>query len=79
MSRELTDAEYNALADEYAENPPELSGRPGFITQLRQRALVNELLDPNFARIVNAKARALSVPPAEIIQSALKGQLAEAS
>ncbi|MDR1042789.1 MAG: hypothetical protein LBL54_02665 [Clostridiales Family XIII bacterium] len=77
MSIELTDAEYEALADEYAEHPPELSGQPGFITQIRQRALVNELLDPSFARIVNAKARALSVPPAEIIQSALKGQLAK--
>jgi hypothetical protein len=70
--------EYENLADEYADNPPALSGRPGFITQFRQRELVAELLDPNYARIVNAKASALHVSPTEIIQSALKGQLAEA-
>jgi len=78
MNRELNEEEYAALADEYEKNPPELSGKPGFITQLRQRALVNELLDPNFARIVNSKARALSVSPSEVIQSALKTQMADA-
>ena len=73
----LTDEEYEALANEYAENPPELSGQHGFITQLKQRALVNELLDKNYARAVNEKARALSVSPVDVIQSALKSQMAE--
>jgi hypothetical protein len=62
MSR-LTNKEYAALAEEYEKNPPELSGKPGFITQQKQRALVNELLDPNYARIVNAKANATSMSP----------------
>jgi len=75
----LTDEEYEALADEYAKNPPELSGQSGFITQLRQRTLVNELLEPNFARIVNAKASVLKVSPSEVIQAALMGQIDVAS
>ena len=54
-----TNEEFEKLSDDHVENPPELSGQPGYLTQLRQRALVNELLDPSFARIVNAKARAL--------------------
>jgi hypothetical protein len=41
--------------------------------------LVAELLDPDYARIVNAKASALNVSPTEVIQSALRGQLAEVS
>ena len=72
----LTDKEYEALADEYEKNPPALSGQPGYLTQLRQRALVNELLEPSFARLVTAKASALSVSPSEVIQEALKVQLA---
>jgi hypothetical protein len=76
--KRLTDEEYETLADEYAQNPPSLSGQPGFITQLKQRELVVELLDPDYARIVNAKASALHVSPTEVIQSALKSQLTEA-
>ena len=71
-----TNEEFEKLSDDYHENPPELSGQPGYLTQLRQRALVNELLDPSYARIVNAKASALSVSPSEVIQEALKVQLA---
>ena len=74
--RQPINEEFEKLSDDHAENPPELSGQPGYLTQLRQRALVNELLDPGFARIVNAKASALSVSPSEIIQEALKIQLA---
>jgi hypothetical protein len=74
----LTDEEYEALTDEYAAVPPALSGHSGHITQLRQRELVAELLGPEYARIVNAKASALHVSPTEVIQSALKTQLAEA-
>jgi hypothetical protein len=74
----LSNAEYEALADEYASNPPALSGHPGLITQLKQRELVIELLGPDYAKIVNAKASVLHVSPTEIIQSAIKGQFAEA-
>jgi hypothetical protein len=73
----LTNEEYETLAEEYAKNPPELTGQPGFISRKRQHTLVNELLDPNYARLVNEKASAMSVSPAEIIQAALKLQLAE--
>ena len=75
MITKPTNEEFEKLSDEHVENPPELSGQPGYLTQLRQRALVNELLDPRFARIVNAKASALSVSPSEVIQEALKIQL----
>jgi hypothetical protein len=74
----LTNEEYAALAEEYEKNPPELSGQPGYITQLKQHKLVNELLDSNYARIVNAKASATSKSPSEIIQTALKNQFADA-
>ena len=77
MGTRLTNEEYEALADEYAGNPPKLSGQPGFITQLRQRALVNELLDQKYARIVNESARALSVSPSEVIASAIREKFAD--
>ena len=73
----LTDDEYEALAIEAEENPPVLSGKPGYLSQLRERALVEELLSSNYARIVCAKANALSVSPAEVIQQALKNQFAD--
>ena len=78
MATRLTNEEYEALAEEYAKNPPELSGQPGFITQLRQRALVNELLGQKYARIVNESARALSVSPSEVIASAIREKFADA-
>ena len=78
MEKRLTNEEYEALADEYAKNPPELSGQPGFLTQLRQRALVNELLDQKYARIVNEKARVMSVSPSEVIASAIREKYADA-
>ena len=77
MSTRLSDKEYENLSIEYAENPPELSGNPGFISNLRERTLVTELLSPNYARIVNMKAKALSLPPSKIIQNAIIAQLAE--
>jgi len=76
MTIRPTNEEFEKMSDDHVENPPELSGQPGYLTQLRQRALVNELLDPSFARIVNAKASALAVAPSEVIQEALKVQLA---
>ena len=52
--------------------------RERFITQLRQRALVNELLDQKYARIVNESARALSISPSEVIASAIREKYADA-
>ena len=74
-SGRLSDKEYEELSLEYAENPPELSGAPGFLTNMRERALVTELLPPDYARIVNMKAKALSLSPSEVIQNAIKSQL----
>ena len=72
----LTDEEYEALAIEAEENPPELSGKPGYFSQLRERALVGELLSSEYARIVCAKANAMATSPAQVIEQALKEQLA---
>jgi hypothetical protein len=74
--RRLTNEEYEALAKEYEADAPTLSGKPGFLTTVRERTLVTELLPPDYARIVNAKAKALSMTPAEVIQFAIKGQFA---
>ena len=73
----LSDKEYEKLSFEYEENPPELSGKPGFFTTMRERTLISELLPPDYARIVNMKAKAMSLSPSEVIQYAIKEQLAE--
>ncbi|MDR1358767.1 MAG: hypothetical protein LBJ48_05385 [Coriobacteriales bacterium] len=75
---ELTDEEYLELSDSYAKDAPELSGNPGLLTRLREAQLVNDLLEPDFARAVNAKAEALSVPQSAIIQEALRNQMSAA-
>ena len=71
----LSDEEYEALGLEYEENPPKLSGSPGFITNMREQLLVSDLLSPDYARIVKTKAKAMSITPSEIIQNAIKAQL----
>ena len=76
-NKRLTDEEYEALSVEYEQNPPELSGNPGFITSIREQSLVSELLSPDYARIVKARAETMSISPAEVIQNALKAQLVE--
>ena len=48
----LSDKEYEDLSEEFEQNPPALSGKPGFLTGLRERALISELLSPVYARIV---------------------------
>ena len=73
----LTDKEYEELSLEYEKSPPELSGNPGFLTNIREQLLVTELLSPDYARIVNMKAKALSLSPSDIIQYALKAQLVD--
>ena len=73
----LSDKEYEELSLEYEQKPPVLSGNPGFLTNIREKTLVAELLSPDFARIVNMKAKALSLSPAEVIQFAIKQQLVD--
>jgi hypothetical protein len=73
----LSNEEYEKLSLEYEQNPPELSGKPGFFTTMRERTLVSELLPPEYARIVNMKAKAMLLSPAEVIQYAIKEQLVE--
>jgi len=74
----LSDQEYEALSFEYEQNPPTLSGKPGFLTNMREKKLVAELLPPDCARIVNMKAKAMLLSPSEVIQFAIKEQLANA-
>jgi hypothetical protein len=73
----LTNEEYEALAMNAEEIPPKLSGKAGYMSQLRERALVSELLSSEYARIVCVKANVMSISPAEVIQQALKNQFAE--
>ena len=73
----LSDKEYEELSLEYEQNPPELSGKPGFFTTMREKKLVAELLPSDYARIVNMKAKAMSLSPSEVIQYAIKEQLVE--
>ena len=73
----LTDNEYEALSLEYELNPPELSGVAGFLTNIRERALVAKLLPPDYARVVNTKANIMALSPSEIIQYAIRVQLLE--
>ena len=73
----LTDKEYEELSTRYEQNPPKLSGKPGFLTNMRERTLILKLLPPDYARIVNMKAQAMSLSPAEVIQYAIKEQLTD--
>jgi len=77
ISGRLSDKEYEELSLEYEQNPPALSGKPGFMTNLHEKTLIAELLPPDYARIVNMKAKALSMSPLEVIQYAIKAQLVE--
>ena len=76
-SDRLTDKEYETLSLEYEQTPPRLSGKPGFLTAMRERTLIAELLSPNYVRIVNTKAKLMSLSPLEFIQYAIKAQLIE--
>ena len=77
ITTRLSDEEYEALSLEYEQVPPRLSGSPGFFTNMREQLLVTELLSPDYARIVKTKAKAMSLSPSEVIQNAIKTQLAE--
>jgi hypothetical protein len=73
----LSQQEYEKLSIEYEMTPPSLSGKSGFLTAVREKTLVSELLPPDYARIVLMKAKAMSLSPAEVIQYSIKKQLAE--
>ena len=74
-NKRLSDIEYDKLADEFAVNPPTLSGKPGHITLMRQKKLVEQLVSANFARIINLQAEQRSVSPSEIIENAIEFQI----
>jgi len=71
----LTNKEYEDLSFEYEQNPPKLSGKPGFLSDLREKKLIADLLPPEYARIINAKAKTMLLSPSEVIQYAIKEQL----
>jgi len=75
MSEMLTEEEYADLAEEYEKYPPKLSGKPGFFTKSREAELVNQLLEPDFARVVNSNAWATGQSQREIIQKAIKAAM----
>ena len=77
ITARLSDEEYEALSLEYEQNPPKLLGSPGFLSNIREKLLVTELLSSDYARIVKTKARAMSLSPSEVIQHAIKAQLVE--
>jgi len=74
-SGRLTNKEYEDLSHEYEQTPPELSGKPGFLSNMREKQLIMELLPPDYARIINMKAKAMLLSPSEVIQYAIKEQL----
>jgi len=74
-SGRLSDKEYEKLSLEYEQNPPRFSGKPGFLSHMHETKLVNELLALDYARIVNMKAKAMLLSPAEVIRYAIKKQL----
>ena len=75
FDKELTNEEYEKLSDSYVDNPPKLSGKPGFITIMREKALVDKLLSAKYARIIKVQAEQMSVSPSDIIESAIQHQL----
>jgi hypothetical protein len=71
----LSDEEYEALSDDHVANPPTLSGRPGFITTMRQKALIKELVSLECANLISIQAEQESVSPSVIIENAIKFKL----
>ena len=75
----LSNSEYEALSLEYELNPPDLSGMPGYITNMREQMLIAKLLPPDYARLINTQASIMAISPSQIIQYAIKTQLVESS
>ena len=71
----LTNEEYDALATQYAENPPELTGMPSVITIKRQKVLLEKLVSTRCAKIINTQAEQQSVSPSVIIERAINFQI----
>ena len=76
-STRLSDMEYEKLSIMYEQSPPRLSGQPGFLSHMRETRLINELLPPDYARIVTMKSKTMRLSPADVIQHAIKEQLME--
>ena len=72
---ELTNEEYEKLSDSYVADPPRLSGKPGHITIMREKALIDALLSAKYARIIKVQAEQMSVSPSDIIENAIQFQL----
>ena len=68
----LSEEAYEALSDDHVANPPTLSGKPGFITTTRQKALLKELVSSECANLICIQAEQESVCPSEIIENAIK-------
>ena len=75
INSRLSNKEYENLSNDYEKNPPMLSGKPGFLTNIREEKLVTELLPPDYARIINMQAKAMLLSPSEVIQHAIKEQM----
>ena len=71
----LSEEDYEALSDDHVVNPPTLSGKPGFITTLRQKALLKELVSFECANLISIQAEQESVCPSDIIENAIKFKL----
>ena len=77
MNSRLSNKEYEDFSREYEQIPPALSGKPGFLTNMREKRLVTELLPPDYARIINTLSKSMSMSPSKVIQGAIKKQLAD--
>lgn len=71
----LTNEEYENLSVLYEQEPPTLSGKPGFLTTMREQQLIAELLPQDYVRFINVKAKSMLMSPSEAIQYAIKEQL----
>ena len=71
----LNEDEYEALSDDHILNPPSLSGKPGFITTIRQKVILKELVSSECANLIFIQAEQESVCPSEIIENAIKFKL----
>jgi len=72
----LSDKEYELLSLEYEQNLPLLSGKPGFLSHLRETKLVNELLTPDYVRI-NMRAKVMLQSSAGVTSYAIKNLFLE--
>ena len=75
INSRLSDKEYENLSVEYEQDTPKLSGNPGFLTTVHERTLISKLLPPDYARIINMKAQAMSISPSAVIKYIIKEQL----